>query len=97
MKEPTVDFIDREPLPKNLPKLKLQDIKVGMQVYSEQLSDITDITILLSYETEKDRIATIKFIGDNNSKEMYELLKTTKILEVVFNKKEETMDGVFYE
>lgn len=52
-----------------LPKLTLADIAVGMEVNTEQLSEIYDTWILLTRDTRNSKTSRIVFIGKEQNED----------------------------
>lgn len=82
-----------------LKKLTLEELKLGMQVYKEQLSDIYDTWIILykpvNQEIEKDGI--IGFIGKKTNSESFKLYTPDNLIIPVYNDSMELEGDIYYE
>lgn len=75
-----------------LPKLKIEDLKLGMRVHVEQLSETRDIWILLEKKNPTDKVGTIRFIGKIPNKSSQALLNTGKPISCIYHDSE-LLDG----
>jgi len=75
-----------------LPKLKLEDIKIGMKVNMEQLSEIRDIWILVEEEAYGADSGVVRFVGVTPNNESQAVLDTGKPIACIYNDSE-ILDG----
>ena len=78
-------------------KYRLEDLRLGMQVTDEQLSDIYDTHMLIVYGNMKDEVGSLAFIGKNRDKTYHEIVSSGKPVCVVFNSKEEADELYSYD
>lgn len=66
-------------------KLKLEDLKIGMEVEFDQLSDIYDTLILLTSDSYTANKGVIKFIGKPGSEEVRSIFKSGKVIAPIYH------------
>lgn len=69
----------------NRPKLKREDLQLGMMVTREQLDDIYDTWIFLVKEKRGDSLGRIAFIGDKTNAESDKVLNTGRPVTPIYN------------
>ena len=85
---------------KTLPKYNLSDIKKGMRVHKEQLSDIYDTWIILyrpKNEIMEDGEMIIGFIGKEPNEESDALYTPDNIITPVYNDSIDLEGDIFYD
>ena len=84
---------------KELAKYSLADIKKGMRVYKEQLSEIYDIWIILykPKESDMEEDGIIGFIGAETNEESDALYNGNNIITPVYNDSIDLEDDIFYD
>ena len=84
---------------KDLTKYSLADIKKGMRVYKEQLSEIYDIWIILykSKDSDMEEDGIIGFIGAETNEESDALYNGNNIITPVYNDSIDLEDDIFYD
>ena len=70
---------------RELPKLKIQDLKVGMEVYIEQLSEIYDWWIFVDKKDVHDKKGIIKYIGKETSRKSREAWTHCRVLAPIYH------------
>ncbi|SEQ35744.1 hypothetical protein SAMN02910369_01643 [Lachnospiraceae bacterium NE2001] len=82
-----------------LAKYSLADIKKGMKVYKEQLSEIYDIWIILykPKESDMEEDDIIGFIGAETNEESDALYNGNNIITPVYNDSIDLEDDIFYD
>jgi len=80
-------------------KYKLSDLKIGMQVEKDQLSDILDTYIILTDVTNirNDLAGKIGFIGKELTEEIAKLRNPKTPITCVYNNSTEIGDDVTYD
>ncbi len=71
-----------------LPKLKLEDLKIGMKVSAEQLSEIRDTWILVEEKAYGADSGVVRFVGMTPNDESQAVLDTGKPIACIFNDSE---------
>lgn len=66
-------------------KLKLEDLKIGMEVEFDQLSDIYDTLILLTSYSYTDNKGVIEFIGEPGSEEARPIFESGKVIASIYH------------
>lgn len=79
------EYAELEKMAENAPKLKLEDIKVGMIIFPQQLSNIYNTAILLTHDNTPELKGRIIFIGDPQSQEYIDAWNKVTSTEVVYN------------
>lgn len=70
-------------------KYKLEDLKLGMKVTDEQLSDIYDTYMLIVYDNMEDEVGTLIFIGKEMNKVYDEIVSSGKPVCPIYNNQNE--------
>ena len=70
-------------------KYKLEDLKIGMKVTDEQLSDIYDTYMLIAYDSMEDEAGTLVFIGKEMNKVYDEIVSSGKPVCPIYNNQNE--------
>jgi hypothetical protein len=79
-------------------KLKLNDLKVGMIVGFDQLTDIYDTWILCTVEDTSKPFGTIQYIGNNQEDERYmRVFSMGKAIAPIYNSSELLNGEVTYD
>lgn len=81
----------------NVKKLKLEDLKLGMEVQPEQLSEIYDTWILIEETNVGAKTGIIKWIGKTPNKESQKILESGKVIGCIFNDSIELDGDVFFD
>ncbi len=68
-----------------LPKLKLEDLRIGMEVDIDQLSEIYDTVIVLTSDSYESNTGTIEFIGNEHNEESHRIINSGKVIASIFH------------
>ena len=68
-----------------LPKLKLEDLKIGMEVDIRQLEEIYDTWIFLISENYNSTTGIIKFIGKETNDESQKIFELGKVVSPIYH------------
>lgn len=66
-------------------KLALSNIKIGMEVDIDQLSEIYDTLIILTSDSYTSNTGTIAFIGKGHTDESRKIMASGKIIAPIYN------------
>lgn len=78
-------------------KLKLQDLKKGMTVRFDQLTDIYDVWILVEEEAVNSDHGIIRFIGKEPDSESQAILEEGKPIGCIYNDSEQLEEDVYFD
>ena len=81
----------------NNKKYKLEDLKLGMKVTDDQLSDIYDTYMLIAYDSMEDEAGTLVFIGKEMNKEYDEIVSSGKRVCPIYISREEAEELYSYD
>ena len=79
-----------------MPKLRLSDLRLGMEVYLEQLSDIYDTWIFVEENETGDKKGVIRFIGKETNDESQKVWHSCKVLAPIFHDSMELEEDAFF-
>ena len=80
-----------------LRKLNLEDLKIGMQVEIEQLSDIYDTLIMVQMEEMTSKSGTIRFIGKGPCAESQSIYNEGKPVAPIFHDSIELEEDIVFD
>lgn len=72
-----------------LKRFTFEDLYIGMEVTTDQLSDIYDTYMIIQYESNNDRIGRLVYIGKSQTAEYDEWFMQSKPITPIYNDKED--------
>ena len=78
-------------------KLKLADLRIGMEVYLDQLSEIYDTWIFVEEKQTSDNKGIVRFIGKETNDESQKIWNSCKVLAPVFHDSMELEEDSYFD
>jgi hypothetical protein len=78
-------------------KLRIEELKLNMEVSAEQLSDIHDTYMIIKFNNIGDNIGNLVYIGENQTSDYDKWFMQSKPITPIYNSTDELEDMSVYD